>query len=156
MQRGRIISSFTAAFFRVEWLTVTFLLDDINLPTRSPMATSTPRAEYSKDQHAKQATGYALYEHTPTALLEHQLQDSALGDCKGITVLDLGGGQGLRARQVIDHGAIAVDVVDSEDILHLTTWPRAVVPLYTHPSPLPREGKCPMPVCLDRIPTDTR
>lgn len=87
------------------------------------MATSAPRAEYSKDQHAKQAGRYGQYEHTPNGVLEHQLHDSALGDCAGITVLDLGGGQGLRARQAIDHGAIAVDVVDCEEILNLTTWP---------------------------------
>lgn len=31
-----------------------------------------------------------------------------------MNVLDLGGGNGLRARQAVDHGAIAVDVVDGE------------------------------------------
>ncbi|KAK7742381.1 hypothetical protein SLS53_004526 [Cytospora paraplurivora] len=83
------------------------------------MTTSAPRAEYSKDQHATQAGGYRQYEHTPNGILEHQIYDSALGDCTGITVLDLGGGQGLRARQVIDHGAIAVDVVDlSPEMMH--------------------------------------
>lgn len=78
------------------------------------MATPAPRAGYSKDQHAKQVSRYGQYEHTPNGVLEHQLYDSALGDCTGITVLDLGGGQGLRARQAVDHGASAVDVVDSK------------------------------------------
>ncbi|KUI73207.1 Sarcosine/dimethylglycine N-methyltransferase [Cytospora mali] len=76
------------------------------------MATSNPRVEYSKDQHDKQADRYGDFEQAPHGIFEHQLHDSALGDCTGITVLDLGGGQGLRARQVVDHGAIAVDVVD--------------------------------------------
>ncbi|KAK2599574.1 hypothetical protein N8I77_011315 [Diaporthe amygdali] len=76
------------------------------------MATAASRAGYSKEQHAHQTDGYGQYVDIPFSTLEHQLHASALGDCSGITVLDLGGGQGLRARQVIDHGAAAVDVVD--------------------------------------------
>ncbi|KAI3398717.1 hypothetical protein diail_8756 [Diaporthe ilicicola] len=76
------------------------------------MATAADRVEYSKEQHAHQTDGYGQYVDTPFGTLEHQIYASALGDCTGITVLDLGGGQGLRARQVIDHGAVAVDVVD--------------------------------------------
>lgn len=78
------------------------------------MATATDRTAYSKEQHAHQTDGYGRYVDVPFATLEHQLHAAALGDCSGITVLDLGGGQGLRARQVIDHGASAVDVVDCE------------------------------------------
>lgn len=37
---------------------------------------------------------------------------SALGDCTGAHVLDLGGGTGLRARQALEAGAASVDVVD--------------------------------------------
>lgn len=70
------------------------------------------RVGYSKEQHAHQTDGYGRYIDTPFATLEHQLHAAALGDCTGITVLDLGGGQGLRARQVVDQGAAAVDVVD--------------------------------------------
>ncbi|KAF3761335.1 S-adenosyl-L-methionine-dependent methyltransferase [Cryphonectria parasitica EP155] len=51
-------------------------------------------------------------EALPKGTLENELLDSALGDCKGLTVLDVGGGQGVRARQVVDHGAVAVDVLD--------------------------------------------
>ncbi|KAG8170203.1 hypothetical protein KVR01_000948 [Diaporthe batatas] len=76
------------------------------------MAVAEGRLGYSKEQHAHQTDGYGRYIDVPFATLEHQLHAAALGDCTGITVLDLGGGQGLRARQVIDHGAAAVDVVD--------------------------------------------
>lgn len=76
------------------------------------MATAAGRLGYSKEQHAHQTDGYGRYVDVPFATLEHQLHAAALGDCTGITVLDLGGGQGLRARQVIDHGAAVVDVVD--------------------------------------------
>ncbi|KAK7699817.1 hypothetical protein SLS64_011429 [Diaporthe eres] len=76
------------------------------------MATPEARVGYSKEQHAHQTDGYGRYIDTPFATLEHQLHAAALGDCTGITVLDLGGGQGLRARQVVDQGAAAVDVVD--------------------------------------------
>lgn len=78
------------------------------------MAAAESRLGYSKEQHAHQTDGYGQYIKVPFAQLEHQLHAAALGDCTGITVLDLGGGQGLRARQVIEHGATAVDVVDSE------------------------------------------
>ncbi|KAH8205127.1 hypothetical protein TruAng_000692 [Truncatella angustata] len=48
----------------------------------------------------------------PFAKLETELFQSALGDCAGLTVLDLGGGSGLKARIAVDGGAAAVDVVD--------------------------------------------
>ncbi|PQE12709.1 Ubiquinone menaquinone biosynthesis C-methyltransferase protein [Rutstroemia sp. NJR-2017a BBW] len=41
-----------------------------------------------------------------------QLIETALGDCTGLEVLDLGGGTGLHARQAIDLGATSVDIVD--------------------------------------------
>lgn len=77
-------------------------------------ATDDTRQAYRKDQHDEQAGSYGQYDATPLGLLEHQLQERALGDCEGMTVLDLGGGQGLRARQAIALGAKAVDVVDCE------------------------------------------
>ncbi|RYP41869.1 hypothetical protein DL767_000698 [Monosporascus sp. MG133] len=60
-------------------------------------------------------THAAIYEKlasTPSGILERQLVESALGDCTGLTVLDLGGGTGLRARQAVERGASHVDVVD--------------------------------------------
>lgn len=80
------------------------------------MADSEARTGYSKLQHASMAGSYGKREALPKGTLENELLDSAMGDCKGLTVLDVGGGQGVRARQVIDHGAIAVDVLDCEQI----------------------------------------
>ncbi|KAI1456636.1 methyltransferase-like protein [Annulohypoxylon moriforme] len=48
----------------------------------------------------------------PFAKIETELFQTVLGDCKGQTVLDLGGGSGLKAREAVDAGAVAVDVVD--------------------------------------------
>lgn len=48
----------------------------------------------------------------PLAQMEWQLTEAALGDCTGKTVLDLGGGTGLHARQAVDLGAVVVDNVD--------------------------------------------
>jgi hypothetical protein len=50
--------------------------------------------------------------------------DRALGDCTGLSVLDLGGGNGVRARHAVNLGAIAVDVVDGE-ILSYPPYPSA-------------------------------
>ncbi|EMR64092.1 putative protein (sam-dependent methyltransferases) protein [Eutypa lata UCREL1] len=59
-----------------------------------------------------QAGTYAAYTTKPYGILETQLMRSALGDCAGARVLDLGGGTGIRARQALDLGAASVDVVD--------------------------------------------
>lgn len=72
---------------------------------------------YSSQEYDDGATSYVLYEdpgQIPNGfwVMENQLHGIALGDLTGLTVLDLGGGAGLRARQAIDHGAAAVDVVD--------------------------------------------
>lgn len=85
------------------------------------MAHAISRAGYSQEQYLSQLDGYRQYDNVPWGILEHQLQESALGDCSGMTVLDLGGGQGLRARHAIDHGAIAVDVVDGTSSVPLFT-----------------------------------
>ncbi|KAF7906437.1 hypothetical protein EAF00_000716 [Botryotinia globosa] len=67
----------------------------------------TLKAEYNSQAH-----GYDDIASLPTGILETQLLASALGDCTGLKVLDLGGGSGLRARQVLDAGAESVDLVD--------------------------------------------
>lgn len=64
-----------------------------------------------KDYDAQAGT-YADYTLMPYGILETQLMASALGDCTGAHVLDLGGGTGLRARQALEAGAASVDVVD--------------------------------------------
>ncbi|KAI7785254.1 toxa protein [Diaporthe eres] len=57
---------------------------------------------------------------TPIGRLESELYLTALGDPTGLTVLDLGGGTGLRARQAVERGAASVDVVDiSAEMLHV-------------------------------------
>ncbi|KAI9164192.1 putative methyltransferase protein [Paramyrothecium foliicola] len=62
------------------------------------------------DKQGGQYSDYAT--KLPFARIETELFRSALGDCTGLTVLDLGGGSGLKAREAIDAGAVAVDVVD--------------------------------------------
>jgi ubiquinone/menaquinone biosynthesis C-methylase UbiE len=52
------------------------------------------------------------YSAVPTSVLEYDLIGVALGDMTGRTVLDLGGGSGIHARQAVELGAVAVDIVD--------------------------------------------
>jgi ubiquinone/menaquinone biosynthesis C-methylase UbiE len=68
---------------------------------------TTLRKEYNTN-----ATAYDNLPTVPYGKLEAQLFACALGDATGQTVLDLGGGTGLKARQALDAGAISVDVVD--------------------------------------------
>ncbi|KAI0007902.1 methyltransferase-like protein [Xylariaceae sp. FL0662B] len=70
-------------------------------------------AEVLKNEYRDQGVDYDnIFTSIPIGILETQLLISALGDCTNLTVLDLGGGSGLRARQVLDLGASSVDVVD--------------------------------------------
>ncbi|KAI2783930.1 S-adenosyl-L-methionine-dependent methyltransferase [Daldinia loculata] len=75
--------------------------------------------EELKGDYKEHARAYnEEYPMLPHGIMETQLLASALGDCTGHTVLDLGGGTGVRAREVIDLGATSVDVVDlSPDML---------------------------------------
>ena len=63
-------------------------------------------------QYDSIAQSYASYDSLPLAKLEHELVTKAIGDCTGLTVLDLGGGNGQYARKAIELGAELVDVVD--------------------------------------------
>ncbi|KAH8590669.1 methyltransferase-like protein [Bisporella sp. PMI_857] len=65
-----------------------------------------------KKEYDEQATTYESLTQLPLGLLEQELVGSAIGDCTGLAVLDLGGGTGLRARDAIARGAASVDVVD--------------------------------------------
>ncbi|RYP65979.1 hypothetical protein DL771_008026 [Monosporascus sp. 5C6A] len=65
-----------------------------------------------KEGYDTYAAIYERFASSPTGILEAQLLGSALGDCTGLAVLDLGGGTGLRARQAVELGASHVDVVD--------------------------------------------
>ncbi|KAK8042436.1 hypothetical protein PG994_012919 [Apiospora phragmitis] len=64
-------------------------------------------------EYDEQSKSYDDYTSSvPLGDLEKQMFRSALGDCSGLTVLDLGGGSGLKARDALDAGAASVDVVD--------------------------------------------
>lgn len=65
-----------------------------------------------KKDYGANAAFYEKFQKTPYGKLEFQLFASALGDAAGQTVLDLGGGTGIKARQALDAGAASVDVVD--------------------------------------------
>ncbi|KAF3765666.1 S-adenosyl-L-methionine-dependent methyltransferase [Cryphonectria parasitica EP155] len=70
-------------------------------------------APKTAEKYNSQASAYEAYIfHTPVGRLETELYLTALGDATGLTVLDLGGGTGLRARQAVERGAARVDVVD--------------------------------------------
>jgi SAM-dependent methyltransferase len=63
-------------------------------------------------QYNSIAESYASYDELPVARLEQELVAKALGDCTGLSVLDLGGGNGQYARKAIDLGAELADVLD--------------------------------------------
>ncbi|ROW06775.1 hypothetical protein VMCG_04146 [Cytospora schulzeri] len=64
-------------------------------------------------EYNAQASDYEAFTiTTPLGRLETDLYLKALGDPTGLTILDLGGGTGLRARQAVERGAKSVDVVD--------------------------------------------
>lgn len=72
------------------------------------MAATAPKTQYNAV-----ATSYNSVTDLPTSKLEAQLIRTALGDCTGLHVLDLGGGSGLHARRALDEAhAESVDAVD--------------------------------------------
>jgi len=71
-----------------------------------------PLPEQTKKYYDKSSISYNDYGSLPFGQLESQLIKVALGDCTGLTVLDLAGGTGLHAREAIDLGSASVDIVD--------------------------------------------
>jgi len=69
-------------------------------------------ATTDKTQYDAVAEQYGTVEDLPCSKLEAELIRTALGDCAGLAVLDLGGGSGLHARRAVDAGAATVDVFD--------------------------------------------
>lgn len=69
-------------------------------------------AEKAREEYDASASMYGDYSTLPSGRLESQLVRIALGDCTGLTVLDLGGGTGVHAREAVELGAARVDVVD--------------------------------------------
>jgi SAM-dependent methyltransferase len=73
-----------------------------------------------KTQYDDVATEYKSYDDLPMARLEAELIRTALGDCTGLAILDLGGGSGTHARQAVRAGARLVDVADiSEGMMQI-------------------------------------
>ncbi|KAH8896151.1 S-adenosyl-L-methionine-dependent methyltransferase [Thozetella sp. PMI_491] len=69
-------------------------------------------ATADRTQYEGFAPKYTTIVDLPCSKIEAQLIGIALGDCTGLTVLDLGGGSGLHARRAVDAGAAVVDVFD--------------------------------------------
>lgn len=69
-------------------------------------------AQEAKQIYKETAPVYDLIPLVPAGVLESQLIKHAIGDATGLTVLDLGGGSGLHAREAVDAGAKTVDIVD--------------------------------------------
>lgn len=73
------------------------------------MDTESSRVQGRYDENAD---AYSQFITTSLGTLEQQLFDLSIKYCNGLKVLDLGGGTGLRARDALNAGAQAVDVVD--------------------------------------------
>lgn len=74
-------------------------------------------ASGKKNQYNEMAMEYNSYEDLPVARLEAELIRTALGDCTGLNILDLGGGSGSYARMAVKAGARQVDVVDISEAM---------------------------------------
>jgi SAM-dependent methyltransferase len=72
-------------------------------------------ASGKKEQYDEMAIEYNAYEDLPVARLEAELIRTALRDCTGLAILDIGGGSGVYAREAVKRGAKQVDVVDISD-----------------------------------------
>jgi ubiquinone/menaquinone biosynthesis C-methylase UbiE len=69
-------------------------------------------ATTEKDHYATLAATYNAIEELPQSALYQEDVKRALGSCSGKTILDLGGGTGLHARNALALGATLVDIVD--------------------------------------------
>lgn len=79
-------------------------------------------ADQVKEDYHKHAETYSGYNILPAGLFESAIIKTALGDCTGLVILDLGGGSGIHAREAIDAGAQRVDIVDiSPEMMQVAT-----------------------------------
>lgn len=69
-------------------------------------------ATAEKTQYNEFAGQYANAAEVPFSKIEADLVGQAMGRVTGLTILDLGGGNGVHARRAIDAGGALVDVVD--------------------------------------------
>ena len=88
--------------------TICTLVSQINHTEHHTMSTT----ERVKKDYDISAATYNDYSSLPSGQLESQLIKIALGDCTGLSVLDLGGGTGVHALEAVDLGASSVDIVD--------------------------------------------
>lgn len=84
----------------------------LRLTSRTRLRGRLEMATVVKAQYDEFASKYDSVVDLPCCILEGELVRIALGDCAGLTVLDLGGGSGIHARRAIDAGAAIVDVFD--------------------------------------------
>lgn len=97
-------------------------------------------AGIEKDQYDALAATYNAIEELPQSVLYQEDVRRALGDCTGKTILDLGGGTGLHARNALALGAKVVDVVDvSPEMLAIG---KRLIPYDTSPSAWTRYSSC--------------
>ena len=72
----------------------------------------TSTSEMTSDNYQDLGDCYDSLEELPLLHVAREMVQSALGDCTGKVILDLGGGSGLRAREALALGARRVDNVD--------------------------------------------
>lgn len=87
-------------------------IDTKSISCLAKMTTLSNFEQVKKDYDNCAATYNDFGTNLPYGHLESQLIKTALGDCSRLTILDLGGGTGLHAREAIDLGAATVDLVD--------------------------------------------
>ena len=85
------------------------------------MTTMTDSQIPAKTQYDSFAPVYLSVDDLPLSKVEASLVLTALGDCTGLHILDLGGGNGLHARRAVSQAnAASVDVVDiSREMLRI-------------------------------------
>ena len=69
-------------------------------------------SDMASDHYQDLGDCYDSLEELPLLHVAREMVQSALGDCTGKVILDLGGGSGLRAREALALGARRVDNVD--------------------------------------------
>jgi SAM-dependent methyltransferase len=74
-------------------------------------------AEHTMNGLGNGPSSYSNIRDLPYHQLISQLVEIALSDCTNLTILDLGGGSGAHARDAVELGASAVDIVDKSPVM---------------------------------------
>lgn len=115
-------------------------IDEIfpNLPLSREHARADSNAMTRKDavkhDYHSQAGTYDDYMSSPIGVIEGQLFTAALGDCRGLTVLDLGGGTGRKQHLVFLSVALSARILP---LFSGSPIPYPRVPQNTHPTNTP-------------------